>query len=67
MKVFLVSVTFNDGTMEGVVFTDEEDANYAMTGKEHWKSCGVSSLAEHWFESHIDSEHVTSIKTEIEI
>ena len=66
MKAYLITVIFKDGSKEGVLFTDEKDVIYAMTGNDSGMS-GVSSLADYWRDFIHDNNHVAPIKTEIEI
>ena len=42
MKAYLVKATFPDGSVEGVVFTDEEDAAGAFHGCEDGSSLAVA-------------------------
>lgn len=50
MKYWIVSVTFLDGTKEGVLFSDEKDARDAFNGVDEG-----STLAVHWTENYGES------------
>ena len=64
MKVYLVKATFPDGGVEGVVFTNKDDANDALRGCEEG-----SSLAVAWSDLYMsnDEDEIIISMDEIEI
>ena len=57
MEAWLVYVTFTDGQIEGVIFTNYDDAIDAYAGVD-----GGSSLAVSWGEIYGDAELLMEIK-----
>ena len=61
MKAFLVKKTMLDGAVEGVVFTDEEDAEDALHG-----DCDAgSTLAVNWGEIYGGDSGIEMVEIEI--
>lgn len=61
MKAYLVTKTFADGSKEGVFFTDNSDANLALSGVQ----ADGSTLANEWCEIYGGDDGIEM--TEIEI